>query len=73
MRAAPAAPGDATGLLGLGMAIGGLVGPGALGAVADAVGLRVSWWVAAGLLAVAAVACAVAARSQSRSAPLPPS
>jgi MFS family permease len=60
VRAAPDAPGDATGLLGIGLALGGLVGPGALGALADVVGLQVAWWGGAVLLAAAAVACAAA-------------
>lgn len=59
VRAVPDAPGDATGLLGIGLALGGLIGPGGLGALADAVGLQAAWWAAAALLAVAALATSV--------------
>lgn len=63
VRAAPRAPGDATGVLGIGLALGGLIGPATLGALVDASGLRAAWWVAAGLLIVSAAACAIS-RSQ---------
>lgn len=68
VRAAPTAPGRATGITQTGTYLGGAVGPILFGAMAEAAGFRAAWWLAAALGAGAAVAVLIGRSVLERSA-----